>query len=745
MRKLITPCRILLVAASLVARGQVKTPADAPYRNPNVPVEKRVADVLSRMTLEEKASMVGGAGWMQSAGVERLGIPPIRMADGPLGVRSWAGSSAITNAPGSTLQVRTTAFPAGVAMAATWDPDLVQREGQAIGQEIKSLGRDMILGPTVNINRQPLWGRNFEGYGEDPYLAARLGVAYIRGVQSEGVIPSVKHFAANNQEFERRRIDEQIDDRTLHEIYLPAFKAAVQEGGAWTVMSSYNKVNGANASENGTLLKDVLRREFGFKGFVVSDWASTYSTDKPVIAGLDLEMPGGADATRYIETPAAAASGASGNWLQSDKVLKALQNGEITEATLNENVGHLLWVIFKSGLFDHPQRTLGEVDTPAQRSLAREGATESIVLLKNANKLLPLDRTRMKSIAVIGANADMAAAGGGSSMVAPRQVVTPLEAIRELAGSGIQVNFAKGTDTKDPGAEQLAKLRQEAAEAAKQADVAVVIVGRASTEESEGKDLASMDLPRGQNELIAEVEKANPKTIVVLNTGNPVTMTSWLEQTPALLEMWYAGEEGGTALASILFGEANPSGKLPVTFPKKWEDSPAYGHYPGENLKVNYAEGIYVGYRYFDTKKIEPQFPFGFGLSYSTFEYSNLSVRRSNGKFVASVIVKNSGIRDGAEVVQMYVHDGHSKVDRPEHELKGFRRIELKAGERKSVEFEFDSSALSYWSVDARRWVADPGTFIIQIGASSRNINLSSPIRIGVNELPFVSQTTIGN
>jgi beta-glucosidase len=737
---------LTFVPAGLPAQAAGQTaapaavPADAPYKDARLPADRRVADLLSRMTLEEKATMLSGAGWMESAANDRLGIPAIKMADGPLGVRSWAGSSAITNLAGAPLKVLSTSFPSGVAMAATWDTALVQREGQAIAQEVKALGRDMILGPTVNINRVPLWGRNFEGYGEDPYLAARLGVAYIKGVQGEGVIPSVKHFAANNEEFERHRIDEQIDARTLHEIYLPAFKAAVEEGGAWTVMSAYNKVNGLNCSMNAPLLHEILLGEFGFKGFIVSDWGSTYATAATVNAGMDLEMPGGPLLPAYKATAGPQATGRSGGWLAADKVLAELKAGNISEATLNDNVGRILRVIFVCGLFDHPHTAGGEVDTPAQQAVALQGATEGIVLLKNEGSLLPLDAAKIHSIAVIGPNAAVArTGGGGSSMVRPNYSIAPLDGIRTRVGSGVDVKYAlgvgmEGEDPTQDTPEARAKALSQAVEAAAQSDVAVVVVGRYSKLEAESFDVKTMDLPAGQDELIEAVEKANPHTIVVLNSGDPVTMTKWIAQTPALLEMWYGGQEGGHALAAILFGDANPSGKLPVSFPKKFEDSPASANYPGVNLKVNYAEGIYVGYRYYDTKNVEPQFPFGFGLSYTTFEYSDLKVTpsQSSGNELANVSlkVKNTGTRAGSEVVQLYVHDGHSKIDRPVRELKGFKRVELKPGETKTVGFTLDRSDLSYWSPEKKAWVADPGTFEIQVGASSRDIRLHAPLEL---------------
>jgi beta-glucosidase len=733
-----------LQVAPTASRAQdgAAIPNDAPYKNASLPVEQRVADLLKRMTLEEKVTMLSGSGWMESAPIERLGIRAIKMADGPMGVRSWAGSSAITSSANAPVLVETTSFPSGVAMAATWDTALIQREGQAIAQEVKALGRDMILGPTVNINRQPLWGRNFEGYGEDPYLSGKLGVTYIKGVQGEGVIPSVKHFAANNEEYERHRVNATIDERTLHEIYLPAFKAAVEEADVWDVMSAYNKVNGVHCGENDYLLDQVLKKEFGFKGFVVSDWGSTYSTAPTVNAGMDLEMPGGPPMQKWVANPGTVASGNGDGWLVPEKVLAEVKAGNITEATINDNVNRILRVIFLSGIFDHPHTGGGEVDTPEQRAVALQGATEGIVLLKNSGGLLPLDPAKVHSIAVIGPNAAVArTGGGGSSLVRPKYSIAPLDGIKERAGkNSIQVSYALGVgmEGEDPAQdtpEARAKALKDATDAAARADVAVIVVGRYNKLESEGFDVKTMDLPAGQDELIAAVEQANPHTIVVLNTGDPVTMTKWIDTTPALLDMWYLGQEGGHALASILFGDADPSGKLPVTLPRSYQDNPAAANYPGKDLEVNYSEGLYVGYRYYDTKNVEPQFPFGFGLSYTKFAYSDLKMTRyenagRSATWSFGVKVRNTGARAGAEVVQLYVQDRHAKIDRPVHELKGFQRVELQPGEAKTVRFTLDRAALSYWSPATKAWQADQGTFEIQVGASSRDIRLHAPLEL---------------
>jgi len=733
MRRLLYLALIFFPAVMGVAQNQSAS-SIPPYKNPSRPVEQRVQDLLGRMTLQEKVAMLSGADWMQSVPNERLGIPSIKMADGPIGIRSWAGSSSETK--GAKKQVTTTAFPAGVAMAATWDTDLLQSEGQAIGQEMKSLGRDMILGPTVNINRTPLWGRNFEGYGEDPYLTSRLGVAYIKGVQGEGVIATVKHFAANNQEFERHRINAVVDERALQEIYFPAFKAAVQESGVWSVMSAYNKLNGVYCAENSFLLKDTLQKQWGFEGFVVSDWGSTYSTVGTVNAGMDLEMPGGEPMKNWLKKPGTQAAGNGGGWLVPQKVLPEISAGKISTATIDENVGRILRVIFISGQFDKPHAATGEVDTPEQRALARKAATESIVLLKNAGNILPLDPAKIHSVVVIGPNAAVArTGGGGSSLAVPKYSISPLKGIQDRAGNRMQVSDVLGVamEGEDPSKDTpdaREQLRNEAVAAARKADAAIIVVGRYSKLESEDFDIKSLDLPAGQDDLIQAVAKVNKNTVVVINAGGPVTMTKWISEVPALLDMWYGGQEGGNAIADVLFGNANPSGKLPVSFVKQWKDSPAYGHYPGENLQVDYAEGIYVGYRYFDKHKIEPLFPFGYGLSYTKFDYSDLKVSpndASSGQPVeVSLQVRNSGSRPGAEVVELYVHDGHASVDRPVQELKGFQRVVLAAGETKSVHFTLDRSAMAFYSTAKKDWVAEPGQFDVLVGSSSRDIRMKS-------------------
>jgi beta-glucosidase len=701
-----------------------------------MPVEQRVEDLLHRMTPVEKAMMLSGSGWMETQPNARLGIPAIKMADGPLGVRNWVGPSARTNAE----PVLTTSFPSGIAIGATWDVELAQRGGQALAQEVKALGRDMILGPTVNINRQPLWGRNFEGYGEDPYLTSRLGVAFIKGVQAEKVIPSVKHFAANNQEFERHRIDEKIDVRALHEIYFPAFKAAVQEAGVWAVMSAYNRVNGVWCAESPFLLTETLQKRWGFQGFVISDWGSTYSTAPTVAAGMNLEMPGGEAMRKWMTTTDFQEAGNGAGWLTREKVLAAVAAGQLTEEAVDDSVRRMLRVMFSAGLFDTTRTGGGEIDTAEQKAVARLAATESIVLLKNEGGALPLGSPKLRSVAVIGPSAAIPrTGGGGSSLVRPRYSVTALDGIKQAAGAQVKVDYAlgvtmQGDDPVNETPEARARLRNEAVELARKADAAIVVVGNSFKLESENFDRPFMDLPAGQDDLIEAVAAANKNTTVVIVAGSPVTMTKWIGRVPAVVAAWYGGQEAGHAIGDILFGLQNPSGKLPVTFPKQWPDSPAYGNYPGEQLHVTYAEGIYVGYRGFDKRGVEPLFPFGHGLSYTKFDYTGLKISPAKvaaGKQVEVTIeVRNSGSRAGAEIVQLYVHDVKSSVDRPLKELKGFQRVMLNPGESRNVSFTLDKSAMSFFSTAKDDWVAEPGAFEVWIGASSRDIRLKGTFEL---------------
>ena len=724
-------CSILLLAP---LGGCSRQERAAVYKDASAPVEQRVQDLLGRMTVEEKAAMVGGAGWMETVANERLGIPAIKMSDGPLGVRTWHAIGLESTAELDKLPpVATTAFPSGAALAATWDTDLATSEGHALGQQSTALGRDMLLAPTVNINRIPVWGRNFEGFGEDPYLASRIAVGYIKGLQAEGIIPAVKHFAVNNQEYERHRVDVQIDDRTLNEIYFPAFKAAVQEADAWAVMSAYNKVNGKWCAENPFLLTETLQKAWGFKGFVVSDWGSTYSTEATASSGMNLEMPGGPMLGKFLAIPAVHEAGFMGGYLVKDKVLAALGSGKLSQAAVDDSVRRMLRIMFTTGLFDKPKPGGGEVDTPAQRAVARQAATESVVLLKNTGSLLPLAAGKVRSVAVIGPNAAEARpGGGGSSKVASKYTVSPLDGIKESAGAQIQVGYAlgvpmEGQDKNETPATRKQKI-DEAVALARKSNVALVFVGYSPELESEDFDRKSMDLPAGQDELIGAVAAANPRTVVVVVAGAPVTMTKWIGKVPTVVMQFYGGQEAGHAIADVLFGAANPSGKLPVTFPKQLGDSPAAANYPGgTDYKLTYAEGIYVGYRGFDKQKTEPLFPFGHGLSYTTFEYRDLQVTPTvaSGKAAEVTLqLRNSGAREGAEVVQVYVRDVQSSVDRPLKELKAFKRVNLKPGEAQTVSFTLDAAAMSFYDPAKKAWVAEPGEFEVWAGSSSSDIRL---------------------
>lgn len=722
--------------AALLA-GCSAVPEDAAYRDAGLPVERRVADLLGRMTSAEKAALLAGDGWMTTAANPRLGIPALKMTDGSVGVRVQMDEGV----PIPPEPFRTTAFPAGIALAASFDPELVREVGGAIARDARALGRNMLLGPAADIARAPLGGRTFESYGEDPFLAGSMTAAYVRGAQAQEVIATIKHLAANNQETARWRIDARVDARALHEIYLPPFRAAVREGGVRAAMSAYNRLNGPHGSENAEILIRVLRERWGFGGLVVSDWGSTYSTAAPLKAGLNVEMPGGPMLDGVLASPQAQADGFSGGWLRADRVLAALRRGKIAEADLDRAAGPTLATMFATGLFERPAdaRIPSEAATPERRDLARRAAASGIVLLKNDAAALPLNPAALRSLAVIGPNAAKVRAGGGSSKVEALHAVAPLDAIRDRLGPGVRVDYALGAsmDGEDPaadGTDARDRQRAEAVRLAAAADAAVVIVGRYDGLESEGFDIRTLDLPSGQDELIAAVAAANPRTVVVLNTGAPVAVRRWVEAAPALLTMWYGGEQGGPALAAALFGDTDPGGRLPITFPRSWPDSPVYATFPGRDLVADYAEGIFVGYRHFDARGIAPQFPFGHGLSYTRFAYSDLAVAPGPGPdglpARVRLSVRNVGDRPGVTVPQLYVHDGHAPLPRPPRELKGFQRLTLAPGEGREVEFTLDRAALSYYDPETQTWTAAPGRFRLDIGASSRDIRLSVPFEL---------------
>src|SRR5215211_4222 len=796
-----------------------------------------IEDLLQQMTVEEKISMLAGADLWHSVAVPRLGIPQFRVTDGPNGARgSWGnmGQSSV-------------ATPVGIALGATWNPELVEKVGNVLADELDAKGAHILLAPTVNIHRTPIAGRNFECYSEDPFLSGMLASAYIKGIQDKGKGACIKHFVANDQEFERFSISSEVDERTLREIYLEPFRLAIRNSNPWAVMSSYNRVNGTYACENDHTLLEILKGEWKYEGIVMSDWFGTYDRDVPN-SGLDLEMPGAA------------------RWMSEEHVKRALDDGPLTEEMLDNKVKRLLGVLEKAGLFANPElQTERAQDKPHHRRIIREAAREAIVLLKNDGSL-PLKK--VKSIAVIGPNAQTAQIlGGGSSSVTPHYAVSPFEGISNRAGDRIKVQAApgcfiyktlpapaletlstpdgrrglsmtlyNGTElagepvyrevTKRPQygwfeatvpnvdqeafslrlegfftpqesgthtlglsavgwgklylddkllidhsadsdmAKQLtAELKLEGGKAypirieyywkgsprwrslafghqpphakdmiaeavklAKNSDVVVLVAGLTGEWESEGFDRLDMKLPGAQNELIERVAKANKNTIVVLNVGSPVEMP-WIDKVPAVLQLWYNSQEQGNALADVLFGDVSPSGKLPTTFPGRLQDNPAYINYPGENGKVRYGEGIFVGYRYYDKKKVAPLFPFGHGLSYTTFQYRDL--RLSAKSLTANELLKvradvtNTGKVAGKEVLQLYVGDVNSTVARPPKELKAFAKVGFAPKQTKTVTFTLDREAFWFFDITRNTWTTEPGDFEILIGASSRDIRLS--------------------
>ncbi|MCK6627963.1 MAG: glycoside hydrolase family 3 C-terminal domain-containing protein [Anaerolineae bacterium] len=815
-------------------------------------MEARLDVLLQTMTLEEQVSLLAGASFWLTVPVERLGIPAIKVSDGPNGARG--GGALVGGVPAAC-------FPVGVSLASTWNTELVGQVGQALGEEAQSKGARVLLGPTVNIHRSTLNGRNFECYSEDPFLSAQIVVAYIKGVQSRGVAATVKHYVGNESEFQRMTISSEIDERPLREIYLPPFEAAVKEAKVWAVMSGYNKVNGTYAGDHPQLLRGILKDEWGFDGVVMSDWFAHHSLTS-VESGLDLEMPG---PTRE----------------RGAKLVQAVQAGQVSAEAVQESARRVLRLIARVGAFDDPAIPDEQaLDRPEHRALIRRAGAEGIVLLKN-DGVLPLDKKKLTTLAVIGPNAKTAQImGGGSAQVNAHYRVSPLEGITAQAGEVVEIGYEPGCtnykylpllsgrqlvslegqpglsaeyfnsldlsgpvvfrkqtpetevmwfDPAGPGvnsahfsarftarltpetsgehhfslvsaglsrlfvngqlvvdnwaawqpgdsyfgfgsreatgviefqagqsydlvieysrqnASVLAALRvgmfqplgdeaiERAVALAATADVAVICAGLTGEWDSEGQDRPHMDLVGRQNELIARVAAANPRTVVVLQTGGPVTMP-WLDQVAGVMQAWYPGQECGNAIADVLFGEVNPSGKLPQTFPVRLEDNPAFINYPGENGRVRYGEGIFVGYRYYEKKRIEPLFPFGLGLSYTSFAYANLRLSAEtiapDGQLAVTVEVTNTGPRPGQEVAQLYVRDVAARLTRPPKELKGFAKVALAPGETKTVTLTLDRQALAYWDDAQQAWVAEAGEFEVLVGSSSQDIRARSRFRL---------------
>ncbi len=819
--------------------------AAAPFRDPSRPLEERVADLVRRLTLEEKVALMAGSASFTLHGVERLGVPAVRVTDGPTGVRSNEGEAA-------------TVFPVGVAMASTWNPDLASEVGAAIAREALALDNKVVLAPTVNIVRTPLWGRNFETYSEDPFLAGALGAAFVDGLQGEGVGASLKHYAANNQEEGRMSVSVEADERTLREIYLAAFETIVKTANPWTVMASYNRIGGTYATEHHQLLEEILKGEWGYDGVVVSDWGAVHTTAAAAAGGCDLEMPGPA------------------RWF-GDKLVAAVHAGEVSEARIDDAARRMIRLILRTGALDGTPPPKGELRTKRHREIAARAAEEAVVLLKNDEELLPLDAEGLHTIAVVGPDAAVRRIqGGGSSQVRAGRQTSILAAIRDLVGGRCEVVHGDGGDNEvhppsarsgmfsvdeargqaglfceyfaergfdaspfraqvereisklimSSGGQDVAAMRwtgwfwperdghhefslraigegrltldgaslieptspsvidrtdfggipvsrrtvaaelvagrgyrflveylrpegqlrweyvgigvrqpagtiAEAAALAAGADAAIVVIGAASTTEGEGYDRPNLELPGDQNALVEAVLAANPKTVVVLVGGAPYRLP-WIDHAPAVLAAWLGGEEGPDAMARIIFGRAEPSGRLPVSWPRQIEDTPAHGHYPGGD-SVDYAEGLFVGYRHFDRANTQPLFPFGFGLAYTRFAYSGIEapddVRRGETVNV-SFTVANVGERSGAETAQLYVRPRGPSVERPVKELKAFTKIALAPGAKRRVSLTLDARSFAFWDPERKAWLAEAGAYDLLVGGSAADIELQATVRL---------------
>ena len=723
------------------------------YLDTGKPIEERVKDALNRMTLEEKVKMIHAQSKFSSAGVPRLGIPEVWATDGPHGIRpevlwdewdqaGWTNDSCI-------------AYPALTCLSATWNPEMSHLYGKSIGEEARYRKKDILLGPGVNIYRTPLNGRNFEYMGEDPYLSATMVVPYIKGVQENGVAACVKHYALNNQEFNRHTTNVQLSDRALYEIYLPAFKAAVQEGGTWSIMGSYNLYQGQHDCHNKRLLKDILRDEWGFDGVVVSDWGGVHNTEQAIHNGMDLEFGS------WTNGLSAGTRNAYDNYYLAFPYLKLIKEGKVGTKELDEKVSNVLRLIFRTSM--DPHKPFGSLGSPEHGQAGREIAEEGIVLLQNNGNVLPIDLNKAKKIAVIGENAiKMMTVGGGSSSLKVKYEISPLDGLKSRVGSKAEVVYARGyvgdptgeyngvktgQDLKDNRSED--ELLAEALQVAKDADYVIFFGGlnKSNHQDCEDSDRTSLGLPYAQDRVISELAKVNKNLIVVNISGNAVAMP-WVNEVPAIVQGWFLGSEAGTALASVLVGDANPSGKLPFTFPAKLEDVGAHklGEYPGnkeelaqskhrgDTINEIYREDIFVGYRWADKEKIKPLFPFGHGLSYTTFAYGKPSADKktmtADDAISFTVNVKNTGTREGQEVVQLYISDKKSSLPRPVKELKGFQKVKLAPGEEKAVTLTIDKKALSFFDDAKHEWVAEPGKFEAIIGSSSRDIKGIVPFEL---------------
>ena len=735
----------VLLGLSLVALPVLaQTPV---YLDDSKPVEERVEDALSRMTLEEKIAVTHAQSKFCSPGVARLGIPEFLMTDGPHGIRpevlwdewdqaGWTNDSCV-------------AFPALTCLAATWDTDMSMLYGKSIGEEARYRNKTVLLGPGVNIYRTPLNGRNFEYMGEDPYLAGRMVVPYVQGVQQNGVAACVKHYALNNQEVNRHTTNVIVDDRALYEIYLPAFKAAVQEGKAWSIMGAYNLYKGQHACHNQYLLNDILKGEWGFDGVVVSDWGGVHDTDQAITNGLDMEFGSWTDGLSN------GASNAYDNYYLADPYLERIQSGKAGTKELDDKVRRILRLAFRTTM--DRNRPYGAMRSPEHYDAARKIGEAGIVLLQNNGNLLPIDLAKTKKIAVIGENAvKMMTVGGGSSSLKVQREISPLDGIRNRVGNRAEVVYARGyvgdasgeyngvvsgQNLKDGRSPE--ELIAEAVRVAGEADYVIFIGGlnKSAHQDCEDSDRTGLGLPYGQDRVITELVKTNQNLVVVNVSGNAVAMP-WIKEVPAVLQAWFLGSETGNAIAAVLMGDVNPSGKLPFTFPARLEDVPAHqlGEYPGSEkvgdiVNEKYNEGIFVGYRWADKqKKAKPLFPFGHGLSYTTFEYgkpvADKKTMTADDTITFTVTVKNTGDREGQEVVQLYISDKKSSLPRPVKELKGFRKVKLAPGEEQKVSFTVAKDALSFFDDAKHEWIAEPGKFEAVIAASAADIRGVVPFEL---------------
>ena len=732
---------ILFFASALMLTACCTNPkfSGPVYLDPYAPVEERVEDALARMTLEEKVGMTTAQSKFSSRGVPRLGIPEVWHTDGPHGIRpevlwdewdqaGWTNDSC-------------TAFPALINLAATWDKEMSLLYGRSIGEEARYRKKDILLGPGINICRTPLNGRNFEYMGEDPYLSGQMVVPYVKGVQENGVAACVKHYAVNNQEFQRTQSNSVVDDRTLYEIYLPAFKAAVLEGNAWAIMGSYNLYNGQFNCHNEKLLCDILKGEWGFDGVVVSDWGGCRVSEEAILNGLDIEMG------TWTNGLSGAASDGYRNYHMADPYLKGLREGKYTTKELDDKVRRILRVIFRTSM--RPEPNYGRFVCPEHYQAAREISAAGVVLLKNENNVLPLDVPQGGKIVLVGENAvKKMVVGGGSSNLKTAYEINPLEGLQAAYDGVAEVIWERGyvgdvgrsynnvdtgqdlTDNRTPN-----QLIAAAVNAAKDADYVIFVGGlnKSDHQDSEGADRFNTFLPYDQQDVIEALAEVAEKFVVVNISGSPVSMP-WADKADAIVQGWYGGTETGNALADVLTGKVNPSGRLPFSIPFKYEDGPikTERQYPGikeegdEFWQTHYDEGIYVGYRWYDSKEVPVQFPFGHGLSYTSFEYSNAKAAKpymkADGTLKVSVDVANTGDCDGAEIVQLYIADTEASIDRPSKELKGFEKVYLKAGEKKTVTFEVDVEDLSWFDAENHKWVAEPGEFHALFARSAGDI-----------------------